>query len=204
MRVTWTSENQDRVIVHTQIRFKARQYYLRMVFSQEGSVVTMNKRTNFKNVFRKYYEFNHLFNPLRSSVVKEAQLTKIMILRKKRWLEKVHLSAANMSRDTIGANFRLSLENWRKTEFLIQRFNIGGLKKGNFRQGKNKIWTINWILRKSSQRASDFWNAVIRTWGHMHQNIVCFWNGCSNFVGCAVWSEYYATENKWIRSTNKI
>ena len=54
-----------------------------MVFSEEGSVATMNKRSKYK-----ICKLNNFFNPLHSSVVKEVPLTKILISKKNGSFEK--------------------------------------------------------------------------------------------------------------------
>ena len=54
-----------------------------MVFSEEGNIATMNKHTKCRNIYKKIYQLNHLFNPLRSSAVKEdPYLKKIPMSRK--------------------------------------------------------------------------------------------------------------------------
>ena len=59
---------------------------------------------------------------MRSSVVKEAPLTKILILGKKGSLKEIPMSAAPISLYTLGAYLLLYLENGRKAELLPQRF----------------------------------------------------------------------------------
>ena len=56
-----------------------------MVFSEEGNITTMNKRTKCRNIYRKYINYIislTLYAPC--SVVKEAPLTKVFIKKKKK------------------------------------------------------------------------------------------------------------------------